>query len=247
MAQATAIWIVSSIHRAVDDKTAKTLLGNSFRLQLKMDGTYTNVTFICSKSDDISVREAAETLDQEGRLVVLEDREAAVRKEFGVEEKSQPAAVEKKEELEDRLERTNNHIKSWGKLARKIAMGKNVTILAKLRKKRKRRARNARGRWVKKREEVSSDTNSDDTSDEDEPITGENINDTVSRLRSERESLIAELDEAEREVLGLQTSIARLSSDKENLSVQKVATCINLRNYYSKDAIRQDFVAGIKE
>lgn len=54
MKQCTGLWIVAPINRAVDDKAAKSLLGESFKRQLKYDGTYSRITFICSKSDDIS-------------------------------------------------------------------------------------------------------------------------------------------------------------------------------------------------
>jgi hypothetical protein len=47
------VWIISPIHRAIDDKTAKDLLGENFRRQLLMDGQYGNITFICTKTDDI--------------------------------------------------------------------------------------------------------------------------------------------------------------------------------------------------
>jgi len=50
----TGLWIVAPITRAVDDKTAHTLLGQTFRRQLLMDGGFASVSFICSKSDDIS-------------------------------------------------------------------------------------------------------------------------------------------------------------------------------------------------
>lgn len=56
------LWIVSPINRAVDDKTAKTLLGDPFKCQVKYDGTYSTITFICSKTEDISVLEASESL-----------------------------------------------------------------------------------------------------------------------------------------------------------------------------------------
>lgn len=39
MKACTGLWIVAPINRAVDDKTAKTLLGDSFKRQLKFDGT----------------------------------------------------------------------------------------------------------------------------------------------------------------------------------------------------------------
>ena len=42
---------MSEIHRAVSDKSAKDLLGHSFRRQLFMDGHYDMVTFVCTKAD----------------------------------------------------------------------------------------------------------------------------------------------------------------------------------------------------
>ncbi|RMZ67125.1 tat pathway signal sequence [Pyrenophora seminiperda CCB06] len=65
MKQCTGLWIVAPINRAVDDKAAKTLLGDSFKRQLKYDGAFSNVTFICSKTDDISITEAIDSLGLE--------------------------------------------------------------------------------------------------------------------------------------------------------------------------------------
>lgn len=67
-AECSSVWIVSPINRAVDDKAAKHLLGTSFKLQLTMDGNYSNVTFICSKTDEISVREVTDKLDVDGGI-----------------------------------------------------------------------------------------------------------------------------------------------------------------------------------
>ncbi|KAI8519739.1 hypothetical protein Bbelb_029960 [Branchiostoma belcheri] len=61
-----AIWIVASIHRAVDDKTAKELLGEGFRRQLLMDGQYGSIAFICTKTDDLrSVQQEVNDLKEE--------------------------------------------------------------------------------------------------------------------------------------------------------------------------------------
>ena len=62
MKQCTGLWIVAPIIRAVDDKAAKNLLGESFKRQLKMDGGFSSVTFICSKTDNISLTEASDSL-----------------------------------------------------------------------------------------------------------------------------------------------------------------------------------------
>jgi hypothetical protein len=61
-ANLSGLFIVAPINRAVDDKAAKSLLGESFKRQLKFDGTYSRITFICSKTDDISITEAADSL-----------------------------------------------------------------------------------------------------------------------------------------------------------------------------------------
>lgn len=46
------IWIVAPIKRAVDDGTAKELLGAQFKRRLLMDGQYGNCSFICTQTDD---------------------------------------------------------------------------------------------------------------------------------------------------------------------------------------------------
>lgn len=61
-------WITSAIQRAVDDKAAKLLLGDSFKRQLKFDGNYSAVTFICTKTDDILVSEVSRSLNLEEGL-----------------------------------------------------------------------------------------------------------------------------------------------------------------------------------
>ncbi|WAR13087.1 SLIP-like protein [Mya arenaria] len=59
----TAVWVVSSIHRAIDDKTAKDLLGENFRRQLLMDGQYGSIAFICTKTDVITPSEIIRSLN----------------------------------------------------------------------------------------------------------------------------------------------------------------------------------------
>ncbi|KAL8964903.1 MAG: hypothetical protein Q9183_004149 [Haloplaca sp. 2 TL-2023] len=66
--QATGILIVAPIDRAVDNKAAKALLGESFKRQLRMDGDLNSVTFVCSKTDDIEEREASGSLGLRSEL-----------------------------------------------------------------------------------------------------------------------------------------------------------------------------------
>jgi hypothetical protein len=48
---------VAPIKRAVDDGTAKELLGEQFKRRLLMDGQYGNVSFICTQTDDCEATE----------------------------------------------------------------------------------------------------------------------------------------------------------------------------------------------
>ena len=48
---------MADITRAVDDKTARDLLGENFRRQLLMDGQYGALSFICTKTDVIKSSE----------------------------------------------------------------------------------------------------------------------------------------------------------------------------------------------
>ena len=51
------MWVVADITRAVDDKTARDLLGEHFRRQLLMDGQYGALSFVCTKTDSMKASE----------------------------------------------------------------------------------------------------------------------------------------------------------------------------------------------
>ncbi|KAF8531170.1 hypothetical protein JB92DRAFT_3105602 [Gautieria morchelliformis] len=67
MKKCDCIWVLAPITRAVDDRTAKGLLGDAFKIQLKMDGNYDDsaITFIATKADDISCSEVIRALKLE--------------------------------------------------------------------------------------------------------------------------------------------------------------------------------------
>ncbi|KZT24461.1 hypothetical protein NEOLEDRAFT_1134832 [Neolentinus lepideus HHB14362 ss-1] len=78
MKKCDCIWILAPITRAVDDKTARDLLGDAFKMQLMMYGNYdaNSITFVATKCDDISCSEVvrALNLDDEPELVEIEER-----------------------------------------------------------------------------------------------------------------------------------------------------------------------------
>ena len=75
------IWIVAPIKRVVNDKMAKDLLGDSFKKQLLLDGNYSNVSFVCTHTDDIKISQIMGGLEEVARknglweqMVSLRDR-----------------------------------------------------------------------------------------------------------------------------------------------------------------------------
>ncbi|SPQ22881.1 33a1c8c7-d86f-4eb1-815a-97caacca19ac [Thermothielavioides terrestris] len=79
--QCTGLWVVAPITRAVDDKSAQTLLGDSFKRQLQFDGAYSRVTVVCSKADDLSVTEALKLIPEGERAHQLHAREQLLQTE----------------------------------------------------------------------------------------------------------------------------------------------------------------------
>lgn len=78
MQRCQCVWILAPITRAVDDKTAKDLLGKAFKTQLMMDGNYdtSTVTFVATKTDDLSCNEIINALhlEDDSDLLEIEDK-----------------------------------------------------------------------------------------------------------------------------------------------------------------------------
>ncbi|KAJ3579022.1 hypothetical protein NPX13_g1542 [Xylaria arbuscula] len=119
-----AIWIVSSITRAVDDQAAQELLGGAFKQQLQLDCNYSKLTFICSKTDDINSRKAAESFGLSDDTRLLEDAErtlSALESSSKLDELRQrkDAVLAFSEEVDD-------HVERYDQLRNKQAKGQPV-------------------------------------------------------------------------------------------------------------------------
>ncbi|KAK1718059.1 uncharacterized protein BDZ83DRAFT_678810 [Colletotrichum acutatum] len=58
----SGVWVVAPINRAVDNKTAKDIMSNSIKRQLKLDGAFSALTVICSKTDDMTLSSGMESM-----------------------------------------------------------------------------------------------------------------------------------------------------------------------------------------
>ncbi|KAG0709554.1 hypothetical protein DFH29DRAFT_792939, partial [Suillus ampliporus] len=103
MKKCNCIWILAPITRAVDDKTARDLLGEAFKIQLMSIYDAHTITFIASKCDDISCSEVipALGLEDDPELEEIEGRieqykeETAELKEKKVDAESWMKTIDK--------------------------------------------------------------------------------------------------------------------------------------------------------
>ncbi|KAL8825164.1 MAG: hypothetical protein Q9170_007904 [Blastenia crenularia] len=128
MKQATGIWIVAPVNRAVDDKAAKDLFGEAFKRQLKMDGGFDQVTFICSKTDDISVTEARDSLDLEERIAPLHTKLEELNAKEKVLKQDLRSAKDSKHLCNEASDEIKEKLRIWKALLGDIEAGEEVFI-----------------------------------------------------------------------------------------------------------------------
>jgi hypothetical protein len=230
MKECTGLWIVAPITRAIDDKAAKNLLGNSFKRQLKYDGTYSAVTFICSKTDDISRTEAAEALGlgtqlakmEEERNVILQKKHAAVdeRQRFRAELDAQEPAIAEYEE----------QIEYWEGLIKKLENGGSVDEPISPKRKRS----------------YSPDAGDDEELD-DQPMTAEQAYSKIEERKMHKKDARRYGQKLRERRQQLQEQINNLEAREVELDQRADAMCIKGRNDWSRKHIREDFADGIKE
>ncbi|KAJ9627575.1 hypothetical protein H2204_009614 [Knufia peltigerae] len=268
MKQCTGLWIVAPITRAVDDKSAKNLLGDSFKRQLKMDGGYNSVTFICSKTDDISITEAQDSLglaDESGQM--LAKMEDLRRKKITLKQQIEGLKATKSD-INAAIEAQDEQVEIWEKLQEDCQAGQTVYQPKPATKKRKRMQGSNFSRKKSKYAEPGSDddfiiddddegdSNSDGGSDfassingEDRgpPLTEDEISRKLGELRvSKREGRRQKIQVGD-EMRSLRKQIEQIDKDSEAIDAELFAKCISGRNEYSRAAIRQDYASGIRE
>ncbi|KAG5716551.1 GTPase SLIP-GC [Termitomyces sp. T112] len=119
MKKCDCIWILAPITRAVDDKTARDLLGDAFKMQL-MNGNYDDhtITFIASKCDDVSCLEVirnlqlqddAELEEIEERLESFDDETSTWKRTKTSVERAVKAGENELEELREVLAEYEEH------------------------------------------------------------------------------------------------------------------------------------------
>jgi hypothetical protein len=266
MKQCTGLWIVAPINRAVDDKAAKTLLGESFKRQLKYDGGFSSVTFICSKTDDISITETIDTLELEEEIEELYDQQRKYEQEIDTTRERIDELKEAQDVYRIAQGEASTDIETWEELQDGLQDGQ--TVYAPNSKRNKRKKAHAKQKETRKRRqrdrggsdddfvtsgEESIVSDNDTTSDEEDirapqnPLTEDDIRSKIKELREMKKGARREGMKLTEEIKELKPQIQMLQSKIAAIKVDIGHICIAGRNEYSKGAIQQDFAAGLKE
>ncbi|KAI0470344.1 hypothetical protein F4859DRAFT_522828 [Xylaria cf. heliscus] len=252
MKSCTGLWIVAPITRAVDDKTAKSLLGDAFKRQLKYDGTYSSVTFICSKTDDISITEAAESLGLEAEISESWDTSEEMRKTTISKQARISGLKEAKATLGQQLDECEAETDRLEDLQAQLSSGETVYTSSTYSKKRKRSGEPSMKSDVDADDRNASDSGSSDKENSQSkqsrrPLTVEEIEEQISSLRAQRKEIRRGRLSLDSEIAKIRQEIEVIQNEREKVLADVKAICIQGRNEYSRGAIKQDFAMGIKE
>lgn len=257
MKMCTGLWIVAPITRAVDDKAAKSLLGESFKRQLKYDGTYSRVTFICSKTDDISITEASDSLGLEEEMSSKWETYDKIEKDQKRVKKELAELRESKAIFGEALSDTDDQLEVWDKLREDLEDGKAVYAPTSGSKKRKKSHKSPKQRKKRTSERTSDDDDfiDDDGDDDDalshedsqidvtsqgELLTSEIIEAKIAELKSTKKEARFQRRELDSQILILREELKGLDSAHDEIEAEMSKICISGRNQYSKGAIQQD-------
>ncbi|KAI8631989.1 hypothetical protein F5Y19DRAFT_382458 [Xylariaceae sp. FL1651] len=257
MKSCTGLWIVAPITRAVDDKIAKSLLGDSFKRQLKYDGTYSAVSFICSKTDDISITEAAESLGLEEEISESWNFAEDMRRTKGSLQSEISDLKKTKAALSDQLDECEAKIDLWEDLQSQISNGRTVYAPSFNLKKRKRGGRPSGSRKNLESSDVDDDWDASDSGLSDKensqpeenrkPLTEEDIEEQMSSIKMQRKKIREERRSLDSQVVELRKKAKEAQNERDTILAEVKAICIKGRNDYSRGAIKQDFAMGIRE
>ena len=257
MKQCTGLWIVAPVTRAVDDKAAKTLLGESFKRQLKMDGGFNSVTFICSKTDDISIMEAQDSLGLDEDMTASWELVDAYIKKQKTLKMSLEESKESRASYGEAIAHADDQLEIWEAFKDSIEDGKTVYAPSP-EKRKKSSSRHPRKRQRHSSIDPGTDSESNSNADEDEdtseevretgcPLTEDLVTSKISELRSTKKEARRQRVQLDEHIKQQREEIAAADEAEKQIHADMAACCISGRNEYSRGAIQQDFAAGIKE
>ncbi|KAF9886926.1 hypothetical protein FE257_010667 [Aspergillus nanangensis] len=245
MKRCSAHWIVAPINRAVDDKIARDLLGHNFKFQMQMDMALGGITFICSKTDDISVTEVQDSLQLTLPSVQFQTQMKKEQADLIVElQKLQ----QKKKVISQEMDYMDEEIYD---LESKLPSEDLTMAISDLSPKRKRPAEMCSSQdaldmstsQMQMASDLAPDTASEDIADPE-------ASNRIFKYRSfkiKRKELNGQKRLLNMGIAKHQEKLEHIQHTIESNGLEILHECIEARNNYSKGEIRQDFAYGIRD
>jgi len=261
MKACNGIWITADIQRAINAKAAKQLLGDSFKRQLKYDGAFSAVTFICTKADDILTTEVQNSLnikDELGDYWEQIEQLGCKRDKLTLHIDS---LKQEKRGLEGQLDDLETSYEQWEELQKKLADGEPVCRPFDISKKRKRETTPEQQRETRSSVGNLSDQGNLDAGPgkssyrevgqafqvPETPLTEDVINNEIATIKTKRKEARNSKKNFDYEIAKAEQELAEVTAEEAAMHSEMRSLCIRGRSKYVKDAIKRDFVLGIKE
>ncbi|KAL1846905.1 hypothetical protein Plec18167_001538 [Paecilomyces lecythidis] len=259
MKKCSAHWVVAPITRAVDDAVAKKLLGDNMKRQLAMDSALEMITFICTKTDDVSTIEAQESLNVQ-MTSLLEEYEAKAHACDSLKDELRQLEVIE-ESVTSELGLTYEKLVTWCELLEACRDGREtyapMEFSSPLKRKRERGdSPDAKRAEIDNSEDelaMSEDGEVADADDVDKapenvrPLSEVDISNKLHDLNGRRSELLIQKETLNNQIKEKQRALKDLTISEETIQGLINIQCIRARNIYAKDTIRRDFASGLKE
>ncbi|KAK1464497.1 hypothetical protein CCUS01_08071 [Colletotrichum cuscutae] len=232
---------------------------------LKYDGAHNNITFICTKADDISLDEAAPSLSIVDLIAKEQERKIGMESEIERKRGELKSLELQKASAQEKYSIIGNDFDTWHGLYRQVSKGHTTFAPMESPRKRKRsrpqrEKEPAIAKKVKKEPGQSdTDESSDDSdldaveSDDDdlegrpEPFSIEETRNKLEELKASKKAAWEERKKITRQMTQIKKDIRDLSKQRSAVKIQMYRYCIQGRNDYSRQAIKEDFAFGLKE
>lgn len=255
------LWITADIQRAINAKAAKQLLGDSFKRQLKYDGGFSAVAFICTKADDILTTEVQNSLNIEDELGDYWEQIEFLSSRRDMLTSQIDSLKQQKRAFEEQIEDLELSSELWDELQDKLAGGEPVNRPSDTSKKRKRETSPAQQHETRSSAGDLSysdniDTGLGDASNREAcqafqvpetPLTEDEIEDELATIKAKKKEARKSKKNLDKKIWEAEQEFAEVTAEEAVMQSEMRSLCIRGRSKYVKDAIKRDFVLGIKE
>jgi hypothetical protein len=221
------------------------------------------VTFICSKTDDISITEAADTLGLDEEIHESFEESIRLQREIRDLKRDDAELLQSRELYADVLDDIQNQMETWRDLESKVESG-DVAYAPREKKRKRKSDHKQRNKNFSSQRDSDSDSDSvsvsdgdsagsDSDSDSDKeieirvPLSEEQVREKLSELKEQKNETKRQKEVVVNRRKEAGVSLRSAKVKLEELQSEMSAVCITGRNQYSKTAIQHDFAAGIKE